>query len=271
MIRVLGEGITAQAIKEEFAEVTLYNDNNFNTYDKQSKDITVVSPGIPPYNKMVMNSNNIISDYDLVYKNMPFSIWISGTNGKTTTVQMCQHLLEKKGSVCGGNIGIPISKLNKNAKIWILETSSFTLYYTKYAKPDLYLLLPISEDHISWHGSFTEYEKAKLKPLYMMNKDKIAVIPETYKDIKASCHLITYKNSDDLCSKFNINKTKINFTEPFLLDALLALIAQKIIFNELSYKNINTFKIDEHKIEKIKDKQNRLWINDSKAFETILN
>ncbi|XPV83223.1 MAG: Mur ligase family protein [Halarcobacter sp.] len=27
---------------------------------------------------------------------MPFSIWISGTNGKTTTTQMCQHILKGK-------------------------------------------------------------------------------------------------------------------------------------------------------------------------------
>ncbi|MDC7249423.1 MAG: Mur ligase family protein [Sphaerochaetaceae bacterium] len=170
MIRVLGKGITAQAIKETFKNVILYDDTDFNTYDKVSNDVTVVSPGIPPYNEMVKNSNNIISDYDLIYNEMPFSIWISGTNGKTTTTQMCQHILKERGSICGGNIGTPVTKLNKEAKIWILETSSFTFHYTNKAKPNLYLLLPISDDHISWHGSFEEYESSKLKPLYMMEE-----------------------------------------------------------------------------------------------------
>jgi UDP-N-acetylmuramoylalanine--D-glutamate ligase len=131
---------------------------------------------------MVKKANNIQSDYDLVYKDMPFSIWISGTNGKTTTTQMCQYLLKDKGSVCGGNIGTPVTLLDKNAPIWILETSSFTFHYTNIAKPNLYILLPISEDHITWHGSFEEYKKAKLKPLDMMLEGEIAIIPEEFKD-----------------------------------------------------------------------------------------
>lgn len=265
MIRVLGKGLTAQAIKEEYNDVTLYDDSDFDSYDKNSDEATVVSPGIPPSNKMVKESKNIISDYDLIYEQMPFSIWISGTNGKTTTTQMCQHILKEKGSICGGNIGTPVSKLNKESKIWILETSSFTFHYTNYAKPNLYLLLPISDDHVSWHGSFEEYEKAKLKPLYMMEEGEIAIVPQKYKDINTVCHLITYKDSDDLCKKFNIDKSQINFKEPFLLDALLALAAKKIIFDEVDYETINTYKVDEHKVEEIKDKKNRLWVNDSKA------
>ena len=55
-----------------------------------------------------------------------FNVWISGTNGKTTTTKMMQHLLESKGSVMGGNVGIALANLDPHAKIWILETSSFT-------------------------------------------------------------------------------------------------------------------------------------------------
>ncbi len=265
MIRVLGKGITAQAIKEKFDEVILYDDKDFSNYDKNSDDITIVSPGIPPFNDMVKEANNIQSDYDLFSENMPFSIWISGTNGKTTTTQMTQHLLEDKGSVCGGNIGIPISKLDLNAPIWILETSSFTFHYINKAKPSLYLLLPISEDHISWHGSFEEYKKAKLKPLDMMHEGEIVIIPEQFKDYPTSAMKITYKNSDDLCEYFSIDKKKINFKEPFLLDAILALAAKKIIFDEVDYEKINSFKVDEHKVEEFFDKKNRLWVDDSKA------
>lgn len=265
MIRVLGKGITAQAIKEKFDEVILYDDKDFSNYDKESNAITIVSPGIPPFNDMVKQSNNIQSDYDLFADTMPFSIWISGTNGKTTTTQMIQHLLEDKGSLCGGNIGTPISKLDLNAPIWILETSSFTFHYITKAKPSLYLLLPISEDHISWHGSFEEYKKAKLKPLDMMTEGEVAIIPEEFKDYPTSAMKITYKDSDDLCKYFNIDKKRINFKEPFLLDSILALSSKKIIFDEIDYETINSFKVDEHKVEEFFDKENRLWIDDSKA------
>ncbi len=265
MIRVLGKGGTAQAVKEKFDEVTLYDDSDFVKYDLESNDITIVSPGIPPYNEMVQKAKNLQSDYDLFADTMPFSIWISGTNGKTTTTQMIQHLLEDKGSVCGGNIGTAISLLDEKAPIWILETSSFTFHYIKKAKPSLYILLPISEDHISWHGSYEEYRKAKLKPLDMMIEGEIAIIPEEFKDYPTSAYKITYKNSDDLCSIFEIDKEEVNFKEPFLLDAILALASKKIIFDEVDYKKINTYKVDEHKVEEFYDKEHRLWINDSKA------
>ena len=264
-IRILGKGLTAFALKDKFQNSTLYDDNDFSEYDLTSNEYTVVSPGIPPYNKMVLNSKNLISDYDLFASVMPFSIWISGTNGKTTTTQMCQHLLKEYGSLYGGNIGVPLSHLDEKAPIWILETSSFTLHYTNNSKPNIYILLPISEDHITWHGSFEEYKNAKLKPLSLMNENDIAIIPNEFKDIKTNAFLITYENSDDLCSHFKIDKSKIKFKEPFLLDAMLAMVTRKIIFDEVDYELINEFVIDKHKVEEFKDKKNRLWIDDSKA------
>ena len=264
-IRILGKGLTALALKDKFPNATLYDDKDFENYDLQSDEVTVVSPGIPPYNNMVVKSKNIVSDYDLFESIIPFSIWISGTNGKTTTTQMTQHLLEQYNSVCGGNIGIPLSSMNEKSPIWILETSSFTLHYTNKAIPNIYILLPISEDHITWHGSFEEYRTAKLKPLLMMKESDVAIIPYEFKDIKTAAHLITYKNSDDLCEYFNIDKSQIKFKEPFLLDAILAMCTQKIIFDEIDYDLINKFEIDKHKVEEFKDKKNRLWIDDSKA------
>lgn len=272
-LRVLGKGKTAQALKKRFTNAKLFDDNDLEIFDKESEDLTIVSPGIPPYNKLVLNSKNIFSDYDLFYKDMPFTIWISGTNGKTTTTQMCQHLLEKYDSCYGGNIGVPLSGLDKNKKIWILETSSFTLHYTKIAKPNIYILLPITEDHITWHGSFEEYKKAKLKPLENMNENDIAIIPFEFKDINSNAHTIYYNSSDDLCNYFGIDKTKINFNEPFLLDAIMALATRKIIFDEIDYELINSYRIDKHKVEEFRDNKNRLWIDDSKAtnYDATIN
>jgi UDP-N-acetylmuramoylalanine--D-glutamate ligase len=147
-LRILGCGKTAVAIKNLFPDSIMYDDENMSEFDINSDELTVVSPGIPPSNYLVQNTKNLISEYDLFLTSFcplrsvsPFSIWISGTNGKTTTTAMMQHLLEEKGSVCGGNIGTPLASLNQKANIWILETSSFTLHYTKRAKPNIYILL----------------------------------------------------------------------------------------------------------------------------------
>jgi len=264
-LRILGKGQTANALKKRFPNAKLFDDTNLEEFDKNSREITVVSPGIPPYHELVKFSKNLISDYDLFYEDMPFSIWVSGTNGKTTTTQMIQHLLEKYNCVYGGNIGVPVSQLDNSKKIWILETSSFTLHYTNKAKPNIYVLLPIREDHITWHTSFEEYKKAKLKPLMFMQENDIAIIPSEFKDIKTDAFVITYNNSDDICNYFGFKKDKVDFKEPFLLDALLSMSVRKILFDDINYSLINQFKIDKHKIEEFKDSKNRLWIDDSKA------
>ncbi len=277
-MRILGKGKTALAIKKVYPDALIYDDENFKEFDINSDDLTVVSPGIPPYNQLVRNTKNIISDYDLFLSpnlkpqtSIPYTIWISGTNGKTTTTQMLYHLLKDKGFLCGGNIGTPLANLinfnlsTPNPQCFILETSSFTLHYTQKAKPDIYILLPISDDHISWHGSFESYEQSKLKPLDTLKKDDIAIIPSHYKDYPTFGQKICYDNSLDIASYFNIQSNKVNFKEPFLMDALLSLAITKILYDEIDYDKINEFIQDAHKLEEFKDTKGRLWIDDSKA------
>jgi len=270
LLRVLGKGKTAKAIKAIEntlkEKVCLYDENDFNkNYDKNSNDFTIVSPGIPPSNFMVKASKSIISDCDYFCKNAPLNVWVSGTNGKTTTVQMCEKLFSSHGVEVGGNIGTPLASMDKNAKLWVLELSSFTLHYTKSASPNIYILLPISEDHISWHGSFEAYQKAKLSPLEKMGEGDSVILPSKYLAYPTSAKKIPYENSDSLCEYFEIDKKRVHFCEPFLFDALLVLGLEKILFNTLSYDKINSFKLAPHRMEKLKDKQGRTWINDSKA------
>jgi len=189
---IFGYGKTTKAIVEKFGNCQVYDDKfSAVTFDKkgneflppemfkpQSSKLEVTSPGIPPSNHLIQKAQNLMSEYDLFSNIMPYSIWITGTNGKTTTTNMLQHLLEKRGSQEGGNVGNPLAKLDTDAPIWILETSSFTLHYTNIATPNLYIILPISPDHISWHGSFEEYEKAKLKPLQTMREGEAVILPK---------------------------------------------------------------------------------------------
>jgi len=68
-----------------------------------------------------------------------------------------------------------------------------------------------------------------------------------------------------LAKHFDIEIEKVKFKEPFLTDALLALGATKILFDEVDYEKINSFEIGEHRVEEFKDSHGKLWINDSKA------
>ena len=109
--------------KDEFGNLLL-PPSEFNA---NLSELEIPSPGFPRTHELVQKAKNLISEYDYFDDFNGVKIWISGTNGKTTTTQMTQSLLENYGSAMGGNVGVPLANLDKNAKIWVLETSSFTM------------------------------------------------------------------------------------------------------------------------------------------------
>ncbi len=279
MIALLGYGKTTKALAQKIKHVIIFEDikqpfidedgfrhEPFEHFDPDNFHLVIPSPGMPPSHPVIKQAKEkIISEYDYFANQMPYSIWVSGTNGKTTTTQMIQHLLKDKGAVAGGNIGTPLANMDENAKIWILETSSFTLHYTKIAKPNLYILLPITPDHLSWHGDFASYEAAKLKPIKKLKEGEVAIVPKKYLDTPTHGYLIGYESVENLIERFDIDPVKINFQGAFLLDAMLALAVQYILFHKTEYDKINSFRLDPHKQEEFFDQEGRLWVDDSKA------
>lgn len=254
-----------QRKSDEFGN-TLLNPCEFKA-DESAFEIP--SPSFPREHELIKAAKNLISEYDFFYDAMPKSVWISGTNGKTTTTQMTQHLLKEHGSQMGANVGVPLAELDANARIWVLETSSFTLHYTRSAKPEIYALLPITADHISWHGSFENYERDKLSVLERLKEGDIAILPKIQAQHKLAkgCkgQIIAYEDEFDLADKMGINTDKISFQTPFLMDAVLALSIEKILLDKTSYDKLNTFIIEPNKLEELLDARGRLWVNDTKA------
>ena len=278
-VSLFGYGKTTKALTKFFPDAIFYDDkctkpftdeDGFkikpaNDFDPKYSDLEIPSPGIAPSNPLIQKAQNLKSEYDYFTNTKPLKIWISGTNGKTTTTQMMQHLLADRGSEAGGNIGIPLGSLHVESSIWILETSSFTMHYTNEELPNIYVLLPINPDHLSWHGSMDEYVNAKLKPIKNMKDGEIAIIPEAYKNIQTNANIITYKDENDLATYFNINTDKVKFKGAFLADALLAMAVDKILFDRIDYEKINSFTLDPHRQEELRDHKGRLWVNDTKA------
>ena len=278
-VSLFGYGKTTKALGDVMKNAIFYDDKCKEAYCDEGKylirpskefdpsfsDLEIPSPGIPPSHPLIQKAQHLISEYDYFYDVNNMQIWISGTNGKTTTTQMTQHLLTDKGALCGGNIGTPLAKLDDKAPIWILETSSFTLHYTTKATPNIYVLLPLSPDHLSWHGDMQGYIHDKLKPLSMMRSVDKAIIPKAYGDVKTAATLYTYEDEQDLAQLFGIASEKVKFEGAFLLDALLAMAVDALLFQRISYDKINSFELDAHRQEEFRDKFNRLWVNDTKA------
>ena len=260
-------------------------------FDPEASQLEVTTPSLKPDHPLIRSAQNLMSEYDYILgsreqgaqskfiealqdnlnrnpsleRQKPFTVWISGTNGKTTTTQMLTHLLEKRGAVSGGNIGTPLAELDTKAPIWVLETSSFTLHHTRIASPNIYLLLPITPDHLDWHGTPEQYEADKLAPLRTMREGELALIPKGLDVPPTPAYVVEYDSNAFLEEYFDLDAGQIAFKGAFLQDALLALAITRVLFDETDYDLINAFKLDAHRQEKIEDAQGRVWINDSKA------
>jgi UDP-N-acetylmuramoylalanine--D-glutamate ligase len=178
---------------------------------------------------------------------------------------MLTHLLAKHGAISGGNIGTPLADLDTNASIWVLESSSFALHHTKKASPNVYLLLPITPDHLDWHETAEQYAADKLRPLLTMKEGELALVPKGLDLPKTNAYVVEYDSNTFIEEYFNLDGTQLRFKGAFLQDALLALAVSKVLFDEADYALMNTFKMDAHRQEELKDTQGRLWVNDSKA------
>ena len=279
MISLFGYGKTTGALAKKLQNCLIFDDKFLETkedefgnkllppklFDPQISHLEIPSPGFPPNHELVKKAKNLISEYDYFYDVMPTSVWITGTNGKTTTTQMLGHLLAQYNGIVGGNIGEPLANLDTNATFWLLETSSFTLHYTKKAKPNILVILPIKDDHISWHGSFESYANAKLSPMDRMSEGSVVILPQKYKDYPTMAMKITYEDEIDLARKMGIEPLHVDFQRPFLMDAIMALSVQKILCQKIDYTLINSFKTDAHKLEEFQDSMGRVWVNDTKG------
>jgi len=274
-----------------------YNDSSGNRilpsslFDPQNSSLEVTTPSLPPKHPLIQSAKHLLSEYDYflseqrtmnneqyietlqnnannhssLKKHKPFTIWISGTNGKTTTTQMLTHLLSQRGAVSGGNIGTPLADLPQDVPIWVLETSSFTLHHTHYASPNIYLLLPITPDHLDWHGTPEAYEADKLKPLLTMKEGELALVPKGLNLPQTNAYVVEYESNDFLCDYFGLDASKLHYKGAFLQDALLALAVTKSLFDEADYTLLNRFERDAHRQEEFTDAKGRIWVNDSKA------
>jgi len=136
-------------------------------------DLIVVSPGVPPTNPVRVDAERlgieVIGELEYASRFLTNPIVaITGTNGKTTTTALTAHVLNEGGwpAVAAGNIGTPLSSLVGTidpGMIIVAECSSYQLDTTRTFSPHVSMLLNITPDHLSYHGSFQQYVHAKWK------------------------------------------------------------------------------------------------------------
>lgn len=100
-------------------------------------------------------------------------ICVTGTNGKTTTVQLTATMILAGGNRVApcGNIGVPVLDAIRDPEgfdVLVVELSSYQLHWVNRnaggeLSPFSAACLNIAEDHLDWHGSLEAYIAAKAK------------------------------------------------------------------------------------------------------------
>lgn len=273
--------------------------------DWQKVDGLLLSPGIPhKYPKPNLHVIQaleagvpMLSDIDILYESQIHCVFIgvSGTNGKSTTTALINHLLKTAGKKVqmGGNIGVAALDLDPYPEtspgIYVLELSSFQLDHIQKTTFESAVILNIESDHLNRHGGMDGYVKAKQK---LFDRVKISKVisgdyepclkiiekekkKEPEKLIVVSCHhsseisgfqghiIDTHLPNFDVAELLGTNLEAFHNWE----NAVAAYAATKFMNLTLEkiHDGVKTFPGLEHRQEAFLTTDTCLFINDSKA------
>lgn len=149
-------------------------------------ELVILSPGIeadiPWTLAFTCAGAPIIGEIELGYSYYKGRIIaITGTNGKTTTTALIEHILTQAGlhaKACG-NYGYPFCELvqeENTPQIAVLEVSSFQMETIHSFRPDVAIWLNFAPDHMDRYTKVEDYFKAKLRIFENMTEEQQAII-----------------------------------------------------------------------------------------------
>lgn len=168
-------GTIKEPYKEELDEHGIRYEEGRHTEEKiLGADEVMKSPGIPEKNEMVKRIRAagipVISEIELAYRFRGDSriVAITGSNGKSTTTALIHHICRTAGldSALVGNIGISFAKqVALDPKpVYVAEISSFQLDDISEFRPEVAVLLNITEDHLDrYEYKFENYIRSKFR------------------------------------------------------------------------------------------------------------
>ena len=137
------------------------------------QDLIVPSPGVPADALLLQAARakgvTIWSEVELADRFLDGRlIGITGSNGKTTTTSLIEHILKDAGfsTILAGNIGTPLIarvEQTNNDTIAVVELSSFQLELIETFRPNISVFLNLTSDHLDRHHTFEAYGRAKAR------------------------------------------------------------------------------------------------------------
>jgi len=312
---ILGAGITGSAVARSLnsrgGQVTFADDNSASAIkpdaiDLKEFDAVVISPGWRPDHPLVKavfaSGLEIYNEIDLAWQIRceiaPKQKWLAltGTNGKTTTVEMAVKILQKAGlnAAACGNVGdtvIDAVDRTDSFEYLVLELSSFQLHWAKQARFVSAAILNIADDHLDWHETFESYAQAKFSILEnteigILNADDLQVLTrasswpgrKVFFSLKVPGPgemgvvedlLVDRAFVDDpqqasvICELVDVKPTVPHNVLNALAAAALARSVN--ISHEVIQAALQEFRPGRHRIETIFESDSISWVDDSKA------
>jgi UDP-N-acetylmuramoylalanine--D-glutamate ligase len=137
------------------------------------QELVVPSPGVPADSEILKAARarkiSIWSEIELADRFLNGRlIGITGSNGKTTTTSLIEHILKNANfsTLLAGNIGTPLIDVvekTTDQTVTVAELSSFQLELIETFRPNISLFLNLSPDHLDRHGSMEAYAAAKVR------------------------------------------------------------------------------------------------------------
>jgi len=177
--------IGEMAVKLQDAGVTLeFGGHQEKTFLEQ--DLIIPSPGVPADEAHLQAARakgiTIWSEIELAYRFLKGRlIGITGSNGKTTTTSLVDHILKTAGmqTILAGNIGTPLIGCVEAMKddTWtVVELSSFQLELIDTFRPNIGVFLNLTPDHLDRHHSMEVYGAAKARLFENQTGEDAAVL-----------------------------------------------------------------------------------------------
>jgi len=318
-ILIVGGGTTGKAISNYLtglgANFSIFDENSTTNpelevvkeiLDYAIYDLAIVSPGWRQDHSVISNlqSNGVevISELDFAWtlksELSPNQTWlaVTGTNGKTTTIQMLESILISAGvsGIACGNVGTTVVEAvtsGKNFDVLALELSSFQISWSSLPEYKAVAILNIAPDHIDWHGSFDEYANAKIKlltqtkvALLNLNDPEIILRGASWSGRKIFFGFDTPQAGEiGLVEELLIDRAFVTSTESAEVIAELDDVKPAVPHNVsnamaaaglalaigIGHPQVKTgianFKLDKHRLQTVLSQDGITWVNDSKA------
>ena len=190
-----------------------------NSYAIESCDAIAISPSMfgGPFAERLLENGELLSDVVTEHKSI-FTIGITGTNGKTTTVHMLKSILEDAGKkvLVGGNGGggfsgyydLILEAQNGDYDILLVEVCDMTLDFADYCFDfDMVGLTNIGNDHMDVHKTIANYKNSLVR--FFTGKTIFTAFNQDFNTdfreaAQTSIPYFSYQDDLKLVGKFNL-------------------------------------------------------------------